>query len=132
MNKTEMIGQKFGRLTVVESAGKLPHGGSNRSAFKCECECGNKKTVLAYKLKTGNTSSCGCIRAAAPDAAEKVKAAKIRDAGRRKIERKQTLEGLGYNGPQGLGDLFNDLKIYIETGVKSEVLEAAFPTTRKD
>jgi hypothetical protein len=28
----------------------------------CYCDCGNSSEVAAYKLKKGNTKSCGCLR----------------------------------------------------------------------
>ena len=49
----EIIGKKFGRLTVLEYAGN--------SSYLCECDCGNKVTVLTSNLKKGNTKSCGCL-----------------------------------------------------------------------
>ena len=48
-----MIGEKFGKLTVVSKADK---------GFNCLCECGNYKDVPAYRLRDGNTRSCGCSR----------------------------------------------------------------------
>lgn len=32
-----------------------------RAKWLCKCECGNRTTVLASSLKTGNTISCGCV-----------------------------------------------------------------------
>ena len=29
--------------------------------WKCRCSCGNEVTVSTGNLKSGNTSSCGCI-----------------------------------------------------------------------
>lgn len=55
--KEDLLGQVFGKLTVIASAEKI----SNRSAWLCECECGNRCVVLAVHLKSGNTKSCGCL-----------------------------------------------------------------------
>ena len=30
--------------------------------WKCECDCGNIVYVEKYKLATGHTLSCGCLR----------------------------------------------------------------------
>lgn len=45
--------QKFGKLTAIEySQGK----------WRCICECGNTTYVTSYKLRSGHTVSCGCVR----------------------------------------------------------------------
>lgn len=56
-----LIGEKFGRLTVIEEAD------SNikyRRAWRCKCECGNTKYVIVStgELKSGHTQSCGCLQ----------------------------------------------------------------------
>ena len=48
-----IIGQKFGKLTVLEYEGD--------SMWKCKCDCGNIKSVRRDSLVTGNTTSCGCV-----------------------------------------------------------------------
>lgn len=52
-----MIGEKFGRLTVVSLA---EVGG--RKKYKCRCECGSECIVRADGLKSGHTQSCGCLK----------------------------------------------------------------------
>lgn len=54
----DMIGRRFGKLTVLE----MDHPGRNGPYYLCECDCG--RTIIACKnnLKTGNTTSCGCKR----------------------------------------------------------------------
>lgn len=56
-----MLGQKFGRLTVVRR-GPNTAGGSAR--WFCRCECGGDKEplVLAGALRNGGTKSCGCLQ----------------------------------------------------------------------
>ena len=54
----EMIGRRFGRLTVVE----YDHPGRNGPYYICECDCGNRRIVSKNNLKTGNSTSCGCAR----------------------------------------------------------------------
>jgi hypothetical protein len=44
---------KFGRLTVIEQAGKI---------WLCRCDCGQLRFVASNSLKTGNTKSCGCFQ----------------------------------------------------------------------
>lgn len=51
----DLTGKRFGRLTVIEPA--------ERNGFvKCKCDCGNEYTVQVYRLTSGNTRSCGCLR----------------------------------------------------------------------
>ena len=52
----DIIGQTFGKLTVVE----LDHLKGNRQYYKCKCECGKEKVILKSNLLSGNTRSCGC------------------------------------------------------------------------
>lgn len=58
------VGQRFGRLLVLErtSLGFKPGTNTNRIAYICLCDCGNKTTVRYENLTNGNTSSCGCLR----------------------------------------------------------------------
>lgn len=57
---TDLVGRKFGRLTVVERANDLPSGKHKAVAWRCKCDCGNEKIVRACNLINGNTTSCGC------------------------------------------------------------------------
>lgn len=55
----DLTGKKFGRLTVI---GRSPENAANgRSRWYCVCECGNESTVIGQNLRTGNTTSCGCL-----------------------------------------------------------------------
>jgi len=59
----DLSGQKFGLLTVICEAPKhvFPSGGADRK-WHCLCECGNISTPFETGLKSGNSTSCGCIR----------------------------------------------------------------------
>lgn len=57
MKKIEMIGKKFGKLTVIEELQKNKNG---HIKFLCECECGNKKEVFGTHLRENKIVSCGC------------------------------------------------------------------------
>lgn len=60
----DLVGQKYGRLTVVERApNHVAKSGVESIAWKCVCECGNETVVNSRDLKTGNTKSCGCLKA---------------------------------------------------------------------
>lgn len=54
-----MIGQVFGRLTVIERA---ESGKRGQSRWRCQCECGKTTTSWANSLKRGHSTSCGCGR----------------------------------------------------------------------
>lgn len=56
----QMIGQKFGRLTVIE---ELPERKNRNKVYKCLCDCGKYTDVIGYHLRSGKTKSCGCLKA---------------------------------------------------------------------
>lgn len=58
MRKISLVGQKFGRLRVLEDAGV----NNGRTYSKCLCDCGNIVVVQNKKLRSGNTKSCGCYK----------------------------------------------------------------------
>lgn len=57
--KLNRVGQKFGRLTVIEDSGRRKNG---CVAWECKCDCGNLVEVSSSHLQSGNTRSCGCIQ----------------------------------------------------------------------
>lgn len=65
MTKEEMIGQRFGRLVVVEQDFDYVKEHNLKSTkqnyWKCQCDCGNFKTVVQTSLIGGKTQSCGCL-----------------------------------------------------------------------
>ena len=52
-----LIGQRFGRLTVLKEYGRKNLG----RTWLCQCDCGNECVVSQRSLKNGNTKSCGCL-----------------------------------------------------------------------
>ena len=52
----ELIGQRFGSLTVMAYMGRT----GTRYKYLCKCDCGKEKTVDKYNLIRGHTKSCGC------------------------------------------------------------------------
>lgn len=50
--RINLIGQKFGRLTVTKYVGKRK--------WECRCDCGKNTTVRGDHLREGHTMSCGC------------------------------------------------------------------------
>lgn len=61
MIRADVIGQVFGRLTVV-AIRRLPVGKIDRTMASVKCDCGAEKTVKLDLLKRGKTRSCGCLQ----------------------------------------------------------------------
>lgn len=59
MQRDNLIGKRFGRLTVIDFAGLDKCG---HAQWLCECDCGNRVVKLGTNLKRGLTTSCGCRR----------------------------------------------------------------------
>lgn len=62
--ETALLGQIFGRLTVIAYAGSKKVGNRGRdsvSTWLCRCQCGNEKTVPRPGLVNKSTQSCGCL-----------------------------------------------------------------------
>ncbi len=53
-----LMGQKFGRLTVIERAENDKY---DKTMWLCQCECSKKTIVQGSSLKSGATKSCGCL-----------------------------------------------------------------------
>lgn len=60
-NVINLIGKKFGHLTVISRQGSDKRG---EALWECECDCNahNHLIVLGSNLRTGHTTSCGCER----------------------------------------------------------------------
>lgn len=57
MKNIDMVGKKFGKLTVIE---ELPERTkANKKRYKCKCDCGNYHDVVGSSLRSGLTKSCG-------------------------------------------------------------------------
>lgn len=56
------IGNKFGRLTVIERIDKINSQGTKIKYWICKCDCGNITECQAHTLTSGHSSSCGCKR----------------------------------------------------------------------
>ena len=57
MKLVDRTGQRFGKLIVIEQAGRTA---SKKVLWKCVCDCGNETKTDSGSLVTGNTTSCGC------------------------------------------------------------------------
>lgn len=56
-NMNNLIGQKFGKLTVLEDSGKRSN---HRVIWKCQCDCGTIVERIGDSLVQKDTFSCGC------------------------------------------------------------------------
>lgn len=61
-----LVGQVFGRLTVINEAhpsSKITSKGyiQIQRRWNCICKCGNTKTIPADSLIGGSSNSCGCL-----------------------------------------------------------------------
>ncbi len=57
MKAIDLVGRKFGRLTVIK---RVENNKDGRACFLCACDCGKMSTVSGKRLLRGATKSCGC------------------------------------------------------------------------
>lgn len=56
----DLVGQMFGRWTVVSYSGPGPNWTHN---WNCRCTCGSTAVIRGSSLASGNSTSCGCLQA---------------------------------------------------------------------
>ena len=56
--KDDIVGMRFGRLTVLEFAYRK----NNCSYFRCKCDCGNEIITTRSRLRFSKVKSCGCLQ----------------------------------------------------------------------
>lgn len=60
---SKWLGKKFNSLTVIGFEKGVRYDGKYYKQYNrwiCECDCGNKKSVLPNKVIRGTTKTCGC------------------------------------------------------------------------
>ena len=57
MQVINMVGKRFGRLTVLYRLQNDKHG---NAIWMCKCDCGNEKPIPGATLRKGVIVSCGC------------------------------------------------------------------------
>lgn len=57
----DLTHQRFGKLFVMEKDIELSQQ-QGRTYWRCQCDCGNIKSIYHTCLTSGDTSSCGCIK----------------------------------------------------------------------
>jgi hypothetical protein len=75
---SNILNQKFGKLTAVELLEKKDCYGRRR--WRCMCECGGEKISTANLLKSGNVKSCGCLKVNCIEAMKRATSLEPRDA----------------------------------------------------
>lgn len=58
MPRIELVGERFGRLTVKAYS----HTVDGRCYWVCQCDCGGAAYCTTNKLTSGRARSCGCLR----------------------------------------------------------------------
>lgn len=58
--KLNLVGQVFGRLTVIAEGERNPKYPNQRN-WRCRCSCGNVVYGRSARLRSGHTQSCGCL-----------------------------------------------------------------------
>jgi hypothetical protein len=69
MEKTDLVGERFGRLVVIA---KTESHKKKHSRWVCKCDCGKTCITTGTSLRTGKKQSCNCLRSEV----SKLKAAK--------------------------------------------------------
>ena len=62
MKKINLIGHRFGRLTVIDEAPSLFQCGRKFAMWLCKCDCGHSKIITYASLARNLTKSCGCLK----------------------------------------------------------------------
>lgn len=57
MRLYNLVGKKFGKLTVIKRAGITP---AQHITWLCKCDCGNKVIRTGTSIRRSKFSSCGC------------------------------------------------------------------------
>jgi hypothetical protein len=94
----DLIGEKFGRLTVIEFAGLNKN---KKSLWKCRCDCENKNTIIymAHSLKIGYAKSCGCLKNPGPkECNERIREKLLKNS----VRNSDCLEWQGYIPEKGV------------------------------
>lgn len=58
MSPVDLVGKRFGRLTVIERVGLK----NSTVYWRCACDCGQLKLLRTGMLTTSGNKSCGCMK----------------------------------------------------------------------
>ena len=58
--ETEIVGRKYGRLTIKKELPPRIWASSKKREFLCSCECGAETGALLVDMQRGRRTDCGC------------------------------------------------------------------------
>ena len=58
LRANDLTGKRFGRWIVIEKSRKI----GKTQMYLCQCDCGTKKEVGHSNIKSGKSTSCGCLQ----------------------------------------------------------------------
>lgn len=59
--RRDYVGNKYGRLTILNDEHDIVVNGLNVRIVKCKCDCGTVYTPRLHSLTNGSILSCGCL-----------------------------------------------------------------------
>lgn len=60
MRLIDRVGDRYGRLTVLERAANSANPKDTNARWLCQCDCGSTSIAYGNDLARGKVSSCGC------------------------------------------------------------------------
>lgn len=61
-SRYKMLGERYGRATVLKEVVPSPFLRRQERTFQCQCDCGNIFNATGINLRRGHTQSCGCLQ----------------------------------------------------------------------
>ncbi len=104
----QVIGERYGRLTIVEETVVLT---KYKRRFKCLCDCGKYTIVQLSNLRSSHTQSCGCLNfetMAANRLTHGMSGTSEYKSYRKMIERCYYVKDIGYHNYGGSGIIVCD------------------------
>lgn len=62
LTRESLIGRRFGRLLVTRAGPDIVLPSTSVPTWECVCDCGSAKIVRVNRLRSGETTSCGCYQ----------------------------------------------------------------------
>lgn len=61
--RLNLMGERYGNLVVIKEASPIySNSGKMIRRWECQCDCGEKTIVRHGDLRSGRTTSCGCLK----------------------------------------------------------------------